>query len=316
MQDILKWGIKILLCSLIRKNYFIHKAFAIFSKFVTKLEVERAMSSNDAFRIDLDSILKDKAPKYYNKIPRFFINYLKRTVHQEDINGILDRNKDVEGVEFMLTLVDKEFNITINTEGEENIPKYGRFVFASNHPLGGLDGICLSAVLGKKFDGKIKYLVNDVLYYIDPLKPIFVPINKYGAQAKNSAMAINDAYASDNQIITFPAGLCSRKIKGEITDLEWMKNFIVKSVEHKRDVIPVHFEGRNSNFFYNFANIRKSLGLKFNIELIFLPDEMYKNTNEEFRIKFGKPISWQVFDNSRTTKQWAQYVKDIVYSMK
>lgn len=274
------------------------------------------MSSNNAFRIDIDGILKDKASKYYNKIPGFLINYLKRTVHQDDINGILERNKDLEGVEFMRALVDKEFNLTLNLSGEENIPKNGRFVFASNHPLGGLDGICLSTIVGEKFDGKIKYLVNDVLYYIEPLKPIFVPINKYGAQAKNSAKAINDAYASDNQIITFPAGLCSRKIKGEIIDLEWMKNFIVKSVEYKRDIIPVHFEGRNSNFFYNFANIRKSLGLKFNIELIYLPDEMYKNTNQEFRITLGKPISWKVFDKSKTTKQWAQYVKDIVYSMK
>jgi putative hemolysin len=274
------------------------------------------MSSNNAFRIDIDSILKDKAPKYYKKIPKFLINYLKRTVHQDDINGILERNRDLEGVEFMRALVDKEFNLSLNIEGEENIPEEGRFVFASNHPLGGLDGICLSAVLGEKYNGRIKYLVNDVLYYIEPLKPIFVPINKYGAQAKYSAKAINDAYASDNQIITFPAGLCSRKIKGEIIDLEWMKNFIVKAVEYKRDIVPVHFEAVNSNFFYNFANIRKSLGFKFNIELIYLPDEMFKNSNSEFRIIFGKPISWQVFDNSRTTKQWAQYVKDIVYSMK
>lgn len=274
------------------------------------------MSSNNAFRIDIDGILKDKAPKYYKKIPKFLINYLKRTVHQDDINGILERNRDLEGVEFMRALVDKEFNLSLNIEGEENIPEEGRFVFASNHPLGGLDGICLSAVLGEKYNGRIKYLVNDVLYYIEPLKPIFVPINKYGAQAKYSAKAINDAYASDNQIITFPAGLCSRKIKGEIIDLEWMKNFIVKAVEYKRDIVPVHFEAVNSNFFYNFANIRKSLGFKFNIELIYLPDEMFKNSNSEFRIIFGKPISWQVFDNSRTTKQWAQYVKDIVYSMK
>ncbi|MDD4776937.1 MAG: 1-acyl-sn-glycerol-3-phosphate acyltransferase [Fermentimonas sp.] len=274
------------------------------------------MSSNNAFRIDIDAILKDKASKYYNKIPRFLINYLKRTVHQDDINGILERNKDLEGVEFMRALVDKEFNLKLNLSGEENIPENGRFVFASNHPLGGLDGICLSTILGEIFNGKIKYLVNDVLYYIEPLKPIFVPINKYGSQAKNSALAINEAYASDNQIITFPAGLCSRKIKGEIIDLEWMKNFIVKSVEYKRDIIPVHFEGKNSNFFYNFANTRKSLGLKFNIELIYLPDEMYKNSKSEFNITFGKPISWQMFDYTRTTKDWAQYVKDIVYSMK
>ena len=274
------------------------------------------MTDNNAFRIDIDGILKDKAPKHYNKIPRFLINYLKRTTHQEDINGILERNKGLEGVDFMRSLVDNEFNLTLNIEGAENIPERGKLVFASNHPLGGLDGICLSAVLGEKFDGKIKYLVNDILYYIDPLKPIFVPINKYGSQAKKSAIAINEAYASENQIITFPAGLCSRKINGKIIDLEWMKNFIIKSVEYQRDIIPVHFDARNSNFFYNFANIRKTLGLKFNIELIYLPHEMYKNSNQTFTITFGKPLSWKMFDKSKTPTEWAQYVKNIVYSMK
>lgn len=157
--------------------------------------------------------------------------------------------------------------------------------------------------------------MNDVLYYIDPLKPIFVPINKYGSQAKGSTRAINEAYASDNQIITFPAGLCSRKQKGEIRDPEWMKSFIIKAVEYERDIIPVHFAGRNSNFFYNFANLRKASGIKFNIELIRLPDEMFKNSGRSFTITFGKPIPRQMFDRSRTPFEWAQYVKDVVYSM-
>ncbi len=291
-----------------RSLYFVHLR--------QNSEIEdNAMSKNDAFKIDIDGILKDKASKYYNKIPRFLINYLKRTTHQDDINGILERNKGLEGVDFMRSLVDNEFKLTLHTKGEENIPNNGKFVFASNHPLGGLDGICLSAILGEKYDGKIKYLVNDVLYYIDPLKPIFVPINKYGAQAKNSAKAINEAYASENQIITFPAGLCSRKINGEIKDLEWMKSFIIKSIEYQRDVIPVHFKAKNSNFFYNFANIRKRLGLKFNIELIYLPNEMYKNSNQSFTITFGKPISWKTFDKSKTASEWAQFVKDIVYTI-
>ncbi len=274
------------------------------------------MNQNSAFRIDLDKILRGKAPKHYRKIPRFLISYLKRIVHQEDINGILERNSGLEGVPFMHALVEKEFNLTLKLRGEENIPTEGRFVFASNHPLGGLDGICLSSVVGDKFNGKIKYLVNDILYYIDPLKPIFVPINKYGAQAKTSANAINEAYASDNQVITFPAGLCSRKTGGVIMDLEWTKSFIIKAVEFQRDVIPVHFEGKNSRFFYNLANLRKASGIKFNFELVYLPDEMYKNSNQTFTITFGKPIPWQTFDKTKTAAEWAQFVKEEVYSLK
>lgn len=271
---------------------------------------------HDAFRVDIDQILRDKSPKYYPKIPKFLINYLKRTVHQDDINGILERNQGLTGVAFMRALIDKEFNIALQIEGEENIPGDGRFVFASNHPLGGLDGICLSAFIGEKYHGNIQYLVNDVLYYIDPLKPIFVPINKYGTQAKDSARAINEAYASDNQMITFPAGLCSRKQRGVIMDTEWMKSFITKTIEFKRDIIPVHFAGRNSNFFYNFANLRKLSGIRFNIELIWLPDEMFKNSNQSFTITFGKPIPWQKLDKSKSPSEWAQYVKEVVYSMK
>jgi len=215
----------------------------------------------------------------------------------------------------MRRLVDHEFNITIKTVGEENIPPDGRFVFAANHPLGGMDGICISVVLGEKYNGKIKYLVNDILYFLKPLQPIFVPINKHGSQAKGAAQAINEAYASDDQMLSCPAGLVSRKQKGVIKDLVWHKSFIQKAVESKRDVIPVHFSGRNSNFFYNFANIRKWLGLKFNIELIYLPDEMFKLKNSTYTITFGKPIPWQTFDKSKTPLQWAQYVKEIVYSL-
>lgn len=273
------------------------------------------MSTPEDFRLDIDKVLRKKTGKNYNKIPKFFINYLTRTIRQDDMNGIIERNIDKQGVDFMRALVDDEFKITIKVKGEENIPANGRFVFASNHPLGGLDGICLSAFLGEKYSGKIRYLVNDVLLYIKNLESIFVPINKYGSQAKTSATAINEAYSSDNQIITFPAGLCSRKQNGKIMDLEWMKSFVMKAVEYERDIIPVYFDARNSNFFYNFANIRKSLGLKFNIELIYLPGEMFKSKNQTFTITFGKPIAWQSINKSKTPAQWAQYIKEIVYSL-
>lgn len=274
------------------------------------------MSKAGNFKIDIDAILEEKAPKLYKKTAKFLIKCLKRIIHQDGINGILERNSELQGVEFMQAVVEKEFQLTLEVKGEENIPENGRFVFVSNHPLGGLDGICLSALIGKKFDGKIKYLVNDLLYYLEPLKPIFVPINKYGSQAKESVKAINETYASDQQIITFPAGLCSRKIGEEIIDLKWMKSFVAKSIEYQRDIIPIFFEGENSNFFYNFANIRNSLGIKVNIEQIFLPREMFKNSNQKFKISFGKPISWESLNRDKTTAQWAEHIKEIVYSLK
>lgn len=208
------------------------------------------------------------------------------------------------------------FDLSFDLIGKDNIPDSGRYIFASNHPLGGLDGICLSALIGEQFKGNIRYLVNDLLLYIDNLKSIFVPVNKHGAQGKRNAMLIEEAYASDHQIITFPAGLCSRKINGQILDLEWKKSFIQKAVEYKRDIIPVYFDGKNSNFFYRLANIRKALGVKMNYEMIYLPDEMFRCKHKTFRIYFGKPIPWQTFDNSKKPAEWAEWIKRIVYNLK
>lgn len=265
-------------------------------------------------QLDLDKILKEKAPGIYNKIPRFIINYLKRKVHVDELNEILRIYADKEGVDFMQSVVGY-FNLSLDVKGLDNIPKEGRYIFASNHPLGGLDGICLSAVIGERFDKKIKYVVNDVLYFIRNLQPIFLPVNKYGRQSKQATINMQDAYESDNQIVTFPAGLCSRKSKGEIYDLDWHKNFIMKAIESKRDVVPVYFNGQNSNFFYRFANIRKMLGVKFNVELILLPDEMFKNKNSGFSMIFGQPISYTFFDETKSVIQWAEYVKGKSYAL-
>ena len=266
-------------------------------------------------QIDIKQVLRQKAPSAARKIPGFMVDYLIRTVHQDELNEILRRYHDKDGVAFMQELIGY-FDLNLELVNEENIPAEGRYIFASNHPLGGLDGICLSAIIGGRFDGKIRYLVNDLLLYLSNLRSIFVPINKHGAQGKKNAELIEKAYASDNQIITFPAGLCSRKQNGKIQDTEWKKSFIQKAVEYRRDIVPVFFEGRNSNFFYRLANMRKALGIKMNYEMIYLPDEMFKSKHKTYSIHFGKPIPWQTFDSSRKPAEWAGWVKEIVYNLK
>jgi len=265
-------------------------------------------------RINLKQILQQKAPSVARKIPNFVVNYLIKTIHQEELNDILTRYHDKQGVDFMNELI-SYFDLTIKLEDEENIPNDGRFIFASNHPLGGLDGICLSAIIGSKFDGKIKYPVNDLLLYLPNLRSIFIPVNKHGAQDRSAALKMEEAYSSDNQMITFPAGLCSRRIKGQILDLEWKKSFIQKAVEHKRDIIPVYFDARNSSFFYGLSNLRKALGVKANIEMLYLSDEMFKQKHKTFKVYFGEPIPWQTFDNSKKPAEWAKWVKERAYKL-
>lgn len=273
------------------------------------------MANKGITQIDVKQILTQKAPSISRKIPGFIVNYLIRTIHQDELNDILTRYHDKDGVAFMQELIGY-FDLTLKLVNEQHIPSEGRHIFASNHPLGGLDGICLSAVIGAHYNGHIRYLVNDLLLYLSNLRSIFVPVNKHGAQGKKNAQLIEEAYASDNQIITFPAGLCSRKLNGKIQDSEWKKSFIQKAVECERDVVPVYFEGRNSNFFYNLTNLRKSLGIKMNYEMIYLPDEMFHCKYKTFSIHFGKPIPWQTFDASRKPAEWAEWVRDIVYNIK
>jgi len=267
------------------------------------------------FHIDVQEIINTKAPKTAKKIPKFVVKGLAKLINQDGVNEFLKYNGDAQGVDFMNNAV-KYFDIKLQIIGENNLPDNGtKCIFASNHPLGGMDGICLSACLGNKYAGHIKYIVNDILYFLKPLRNIFVPINKHGTQQRLATRILSDILASDEQLITFPAGLCSRKQKDGIYDLEWKKMFIVKAIEYKRNVVPVHFEGKNSNLFYNLANIRKKLGIKFNLEMLLLSRELFKAKGSTFTIRFGKPIPWQTFDSSKSPQQWAEWVKQIVYNI-
>ena len=227
---------------------------------------------------------------------------------------MLVESKDKVGVDFLEACL--EFlDAKIIVKGEEYLPKDGPCTFVSNHPLGGQDGVALGYVLGKHYDGKVKYLVNDLLMNLHGLAPLCIPINKTGKQSKDFPRMVEAGFQSDDHLIMFPAGLCSRRQDGVIQDLEWKKTFIVKSIQAKRNIVPIHFDGRNSDFFYNLANGCKTLGIKFNIAMLYLVDEMFKNKHKSFTVTIGKPIPWQTFDKSKTPAEWAQYVKDIVYKL-
>lgn len=270
---------------------------------------------NDIIQIDVDRILAEKAGKKARYVPRFLISYLKKIIHQDEVNSFLLNNKDKFGLDFIRSFMDY-FNNTFEVRGIENLPHEGRYTFVSNHPLGAQDGLGLGLILGEQYEGKIKFLVNDLLMNIPQIASLFIPINKTGKQSRNLPQQVTAAFNSDNHIVMFPAGICSRKQNGVIRDLEWKKTFITKSVQTQRDVVPIHFEGQNSDFFYRLANINKMLHMKFNIAMLYLSDEMFKNRDKKFVVTIGKPIPWQTFDNSRKPSEWAQYVQDIVYDLK
>lgn len=272
------------------------------------------MDNNQMLKIDIEKVLTSKNPALAKRLPCFLINYLKHITRQDELNDFLTHNREKQGIEFIEAFLNT-LNVTLEIRNLDMLPDNKLFSFASNHPLGGLDGIALASILAKKY-GNIKILVNDILMNIPNVANYFLPVNKHGMQARDAAEIINNTYTSNNQILQFPAGLVSRKQKGVIIDLEWRKTFIAKTIKYKRDIVPIHVSGKNSNFFYNLANIRKLLGIKSNFEMLYLPNEMYKFNNRKITITFGKPISYKTFDKSRTQVEWAEYVKQVAYGLK
>lgn len=268
--------------------------------------------------IDIDAILSSKMGEKAKRVPRFLVNWLKKIVHQDEVNGFLWDARDLQGTPWLkagVAFLDNK----IVVKGMENLPDDSdgrRYTFVSNHPLGGIDGIAIGSIIGEKYKDNFRYLVNDLLMNLPGLAPLCIPINKTGKQSRDFPAMVEAGFASDHHMVMFPAGLCSRKINGEIHDLPWTKTFITKSVQTHRDVVPMYFSGQNSEKFYRIANICKALRLKFNFAMLFLADEMFKNRGNTFEVRIGKPIPWQTFDKSRKPKEWAQYVQDIVYKQR
>ena len=267
--------------------------------------------------IDIDKILRDKMGAKAKFVPSFAVNWLKRILHEDEVNQFLWDSRGLSGTEWLTECV-RYLDMTLQIEGLENLPDKddGKlYTFVSNHPLGGQDGVALGSIIGKHYDGRFRYLVNDLLLNLPGLKLVSIGINKTGKQSRDFPRMVEAGFKSDNHILMFPAGLNSRKINGKIHDLEWKKTFIAKSVEYQRDVVPIFFGGRNSDRFYRIARFSDKYVKKVNIAMLFLVDEMYRNVGKTFRVVIGKPIPWQTFDKSRTSMEWAKYVEDMVYEL-
>ena len=269
--------------------------------------------SSEAMRIDVNKVLRERLPKHYRYIPRFAVRWLERTICQDQLNAILLKMTGKNSVD-AATAALNEMDITVRATGLEQLPE-GRYMFVSNHPLGGLDGLALISLLGNRYDKNIKFLVNDLLMAVEPLRGVFLPVNKYGSQSRAAATQIEEALKSGAQFITFPAGLCSRmQPDGTIADLPWQKAAVAHAVNYQRDIVPIFFDAHNSRFFYRFAKWRKKLGIKFNIELIFLPKEMIKQCGATLRVFIGEPIPWDSLD-ARAPKREAARLRDLVINM-
>ena len=266
--------------------------------------------------IDVREVLRRKVPGAARWIPAAVTNWLARTIHEGELNDILTRYATLDGVDFMQALV-SEFDLKLDVHGAEHLPTPEQHcLFVSNHPLGGLDGICLSALLGARYGATFRCVVNDLLLFIPNLRSIFLPVNKHGRQRREAAAQLEAAMRGPGQVLTFPAGLCSRQSGGKIEDVAWRSSFVRDAVRYRRDVVPIFFDGRNSQRFYRAARLRERLGIRLNVEMVYLPDEMFRNKHRTFGVYIGAPIGWQTFDSSQRPSEWAKRVRDTVYGIK
>lgn len=275
-------------------------------------------------QFDIRAVLKQKAPKAH--VPGFLIRYLERIAHIKQMNAFLRKYPDVKNYDFIRLVLDEELGCSASIDGIENIPTDGKpLIFASNHPLGGLDGMIIAQMIHESRSSRgdsrpLKVIVNDLLMFMEPLAGLWAPVNKVGRLTKEQAQQQHALWESETDVLTFPAGICSRlqRIEGkwQIQDFEWQKNFIQRAREYQRDIVPIYFEGRNSKFFYTLAYIRKLLHIKLNIEMLYLVDEMYGAHGKHFKVHVLPPISYTSMDTPKSPKEWAAYIKQIVYNQK
>ncbi len=264
--------------------------------------------------IDIAKVIRDKNERLYRRLPGFAIKALARLICQDDINDVLARFGHLSGEDFVTAVLD-DFGIERTVAGLDGLDRNGRYIFAANHPLGGLDAFVLAeAVAGHM--GDVRLVVNDILMKLEPLRPIFTPVNKYGIQNQEYMSAYNDLFASDLPVVYFPAGLCSRRNGGVICDLEWKKNFVQKAVESGRDIVPVFVDAVNSPRFYRAASLRKALGIPVNLELVLLPDELFRKKGSAIGLRFGEPVSHSSLQGGRHAASEAAELKKMCYDLR
>lgn len=269
-------------------------------------------SEKDYIEIDLDSVIRERLPRYHRFIPGFLIRALEKAVCQDRLNEMLRVNRGRRGADFCRGVLE-HLRISYRVNGAENLPADPRAIFVCNHPLGGLDGMMLIDMLTRHYGRPVRFVVNDLLMAIEPLRDVFLPmntVNNHGRQSREATEELERVLASDAPVIIFPAGLVSRKnSKGVIADLQWRKMFVNRAISSHRDIIPLHFSGHNSKFFYNFANLRTRLGIPFNLEMTRLPAEVFRCEDMTFSIEVGSPIAWSSLEGGRKAAEEAAAIR-------
>ena len=272
------------------------------------------MTTEKKLHVDIEKVIESKLPAGKKRLPKFLIRLIEKLIHQDELNQALSDLSGKEGLEFATEAL-RWIDVDCQIHGGDLLDPNKRYIFVCNHPLGGLDGIILMSHFGQRFP-VIRFVVNDLLLFIEPLRNLFIPVNKFGKMKQDYAAQIQQAFDSEAQILYFPAGLCSRKIGKEVVDLEWKKTFVVKARESQRDIVPLYFDGLNSKWFYRIERWRSRLGIKFNIGMILLPHEMFNKRGKCFDLYIGDPFPHEELTSERNLKEWVTFFRNKTYALK
>ena len=264
--------------------------------------------------IDVKKVIKDKNPKLLKYLPRFVVSYLQKILREKQVNNFINNNVKSDGFLFSENSL-KMLNLDVQSSGLQNVPKDSGVILACNHPIGGMDAMALiQAMKGHRKD--IKFVVNDILLELKNLAELFVGVNKHGKNSAEALKHMNGVFGGGGATFVFPAGLVSRKKGKVIEDLEWKKTFVTRAKKFGVPVIPVYIDGSLSSFFYKLSNLREKVGVKANIEMLYLVDEQFRQKDKTIKIYFGELISPGFFTKEKSDRDWAQVIKKKVYQLK
>ncbi len=238
--------------------------------------------------VDVQKEIEKKFPKVKEKdnfLKKSLFKIAKKIVHEDSINQFLGENSHLKGFEFVDAVLDYfDFDYTVSNSDLQNIPPHGKVVIIANHPLGGLDALCLLRLVSQ-VRKDVKIVANDFLSGFDALNSLFIPIDNYKTkQAKEDIKKIYEALNNEQALIIFPAGEVSRATPKGIKDSAWQKGFLTFAKHSNSPILPIFLDGKNSKTFYTMSLINKTFST------LLLSNEMFNKKSKRINIKIGEII--------------------------
>lgn len=238
--------------------------------------------------IDIQKEIEKKFPKIKEKenvLKKSLLKIAKKIVHEDSINQFLSQNSHLKGFDFVDAVLDYfDFDYTVSSNDLQNIPSTGKVIIIANHPLGGLDALCLLKLVGQ-IRKDVKILANDFLVGFEALHSLMIPLDNFkDRQSKESIKKIYEALNNEEAIIIFPAGEVSRATPKGVKDPAWNKGFLNFAKNSNSAILPIFLDAKNSKTFYTISLINKTFST------LLLSNEMFNKKSKNINIKIGQII--------------------------